>query len=405
MTDGWARDLLEQAGDTIAVGAPPTLDEPRRRRHRWPILAAAATVVVALGAAVVVGQLGQEPAPGTHRPLGLTQLDVPFTFGMTTEQATEAVKAAGFTPVVRLEANCLEVEGRVISVRAAEGGEAVVSVPDTDSGLCLSTDLHDRAVAWQLIDLATGRGPGPERDPDCCPQAVMSSLARAATQWAPAPGIMNVSPELIVRPVPRGFVLAIGETFNHHFRAYERATVTVRDGRVVGVRPGGTLVAEHDEPPVDPDPSVRSGESNADRDGVGRRFLDFALGRSDSLPVDTPVKLYLGNRLITTISADQAPDRTAWRVCASYGEGSCPFSAIETLARNGSHPLAWSNQPHRSDFCPDGLNPGPPHDTGGSYAVVLSIPEPQSCAQAFEVQVWVNDVAQIVAVNLLVGSP
>lgn len=405
MTENWARDLLSHAADTVPVGPPTTFDTGLVRHRRWPLVAAAASVILVVGLVVALDPGRQELLPrGPTQPNSLTQRDIPLTFGMTTQQATQAVQAAGFDPVVRMVANCTEVAGRVISVDAESVGSAVVRVGDSDTGFCLTDGLSERAVAWELIDQATGRGPGPDRSDRCCPQGIMKRLAVAATHWAPVDGIFNVPPELVVRSTQGGFQLEIGETINDRFRAYESVEVEVESGRVVSVRQLGIPHSQR-QGAAGRGTAVSSEEKAADPDGVGRRFLDFALGRTDGLPVDTPVTLYLGNRLLKTIPASDADDRAAWRLCATYGEGSCPFSALETLARNGDHPLAWSNDPHRGTFCPDGLAPGPPTDTGGTYAVVLSIPEPQSCAQAFEVQVWVNDVAQIVAVNLLLGSP
>jgi hypothetical protein len=48
----------------------------------------------------------------------------------------------------------------------------------------------------------------------------------------------------------------------------------------------------------------------SDPSGIGQRFVEFALGRSDTFPVDTPVRLYLGNayRRTLTLTSEQALD-------------------------------------------------------------------------------------------------
>ena len=72
-TDDQARRLLAAAAATIYVDetAPPTLTGlPETRPRRWPVLAAAAAVVVAIGAGYVVSQQlgdGPQPAPTVDR--------------------------------------------------------------------------------------------------------------------------------------------------------------------------------------------------------------------------------------------------------------------------------------------------------------------------------------------------
>ena len=414
MTETWTRDLLERAGETVPVGPPPTLQQPRPPRHRWPILAAAATVLVAVGAAILVGQLGPEPprtTPAVNKSLSFN--DLPLVFGMREAQAIHTVRAAGFRVTVRRELTCQEVPDRVISLTTPTAGRALLTVAGGAPAVAdCSTNLAARAIAWQIIDLATHRGPGPDLAPDadCCSTTLLRRIDDAATHFAPTDGAFNASPQLFVEePAVRGgptiINMAIGLRVNGRVWPSAHVQVLVGNGlfgpagKVLSLQKGSLPFTQEKARPGD------NGESASDPDGVGRRFLDFALGRVGSLPVDTPVRLYLGNRYLKTLEGPAVTDRSAWRLCATYGEGSCPFSAVQTLGSNGGHPLAWSNDPHSGNFCPDSLEPGPPTDTGGSYAVVLSIPEPQSCTQAFEVQVWVNDSAQIVAVNLLLGSP
>jgi hypothetical protein len=237
MNETLARDLLEQAGDSVHVGAPPAFGRQAPSRHRWPVLAAAATVLVALLAALVVGQMGQDASPPTvARPHSRAEL-IPLTFGMTTDQARSTLMAAGLRVTVRVEQTCSETEGRVIGTDPRLGrtptGAVTLIVSGPKDFICLNEPA--RSLAWQLIDLATGRGPGPDRTDDCCPAEVMHKLAAAATQWAPAPGVADIPPELVVTPTSRGFDLEIGETFNRHFRAYEHVNVTLQDLRVTGV--------------------------------------------------------------------------------------------------------------------------------------------------------------------------
>jgi len=68
----------------------------------------------------------------------------------------------------------------------------------------------------------------------------------------------------------------------------------------------------------------------------------------------------------------------------------------------------FKGKPAVTDFLPDGCvdeKTGEPTDTDGTAMVVLGEPEPLTCAQDFEVQIWSNDEGRITAVNLLFGSP
>jgi hypothetical protein len=77
-----------------------------------------------------------------------------------------------------------------------------------------------------------------------------------------------------------------------------------------------------------PAASVIGGDST----GFGHRFVDFALGRSTSFPVDTPVALYFGNVYRRTLSNKDAQNIRTWRTCAAYAGHRCPPSAVATIA-------------------------------------------------------------------------
>jgi len=134
---------------------------------------------------------------------------------------------------------------------------------------------------------------------------------------------------------------------------------------------------------------------------IASRFLAYARGQSDDLPVDTPVRLYLGNQYQKTIQPLR-DGRQSWEVCAAgYAERSCPMSAVEVLRSSEQMPTIT---PAASDTCFAAAG-NDPTDTGGSTVVVLAPLNPFSCADDYAVQIWSNDVGQITAVNLLLGSP
>lgn len=138
----------------------------------------------------------------------------------------------------------------------------------------------------------------------------------------------------------------------------------------------------------------------AQQAGIAVRFLAFARGESDDLPVDTPVRLYLGSRYRKTITPTELTDRSSWNMCAAYyAERSCPMSALTELRSLRHDPAMTSAVP---TSCLDSRTPT---GTGGSGFVVLTTSGRVGCMETVAVQIWTNDVAQITAVNLLLGSP
>lgn len=134
---------------------------------------------------------------------------------------------------------------------------------------------------------------------------------------------------------------------------------------------------------------------------IAARFLAYARGQADSISVDTPVRLYLGNQYKKTIRP-MSDGRRSWDVCTpGYAERSCPMSAVGVLRGFEYMPTIT---PAASDACFAAAG-SQPTDTGGSAMVALAPLNPVSCLDDYAVQIWSNDVGQITAVNLLLGSP
>jgi hypothetical protein len=137
-------------------------------------------------------------------------------------------------------------------------------------------------------------------------------------------------------------------------------------------------------------------------DGVAARFLAFARGEAEGIPADTPVRLYVGNRYKKTIASAALSDRRAWEVCTPSVQGSCrPVSALSVLRDIKQTPAMTADLPKA---CLATLAEEPT-DTGGYSVGALTHPDPTTCADQFAVQIWANDVGQITAVNLLLGTP
>ncbi len=141
---------------------------------------------------------------------------------------------------------------------------------------------------------------------------------------------------------------------------------------------------------------------------VGRLFERFARG-DDQLagpPVDTPVLLLLGGQPVKTISARDAMERSSWEgLCphpGGYAGRTCPFSFIEPIAEAIS-PVTISMEPAQHPCAHP--TPVTPAEVGGSRVVTL-VPDPKAdCTSYVGVELFVNDVGQIVAANVVWAEP
>ena len=88
---------------------------------------------------------------------------------------------------VRRQPTCREVPDRVMSLTMPTAGRALLTVA-AESALADCSGLVDRAIAWQIVDLATHRGPGPELSPDadCCSKTLLRRIADGDGRSRPA---------------------------------------------------------------------------------------------------------------------------------------------------------------------------------------------------------------------------
>jgi hypothetical protein len=138
--------------------------------------------------------------------------------------------------------------------------------------------------------------------------------------------------------------------------------------------------------------------------GVARRFLEFARGQLDGIPADTPVDLYIGGVFVKRISSEDQSQRDAWQACpdgGSYAGRTCPVSALTLLADHQGRIAFVASEPAHP--C---AHPVDPPDSLRPYQTVTLTPqEDQDCTSYFAVQLFVNDVSQIVAVNVVMSEP
>lgn len=185
-TEDDARRLLATAAATIEVDetAPMTLTGlPEPGHRRWPVLAAAAAVVLAIGGGyLVTQQLGDDPAP-EPAPAPAEQTDgepveqehvyaddeMPSLLGYTRDEATELLQLRGYTVETRKEHSCDQPAGYVLSSDPGPGTPLAEGDP---------------------VRLRVTGGPGPAvrcAEPENTWQQVFD-LARFARGLGPAPG-------------------------------------------------------------------------------------------------------------------------------------------------------------------------------------------------------------------------
>jgi hypothetical protein len=138
-----------------AVLGPPL----REGRRRWPVAAAFAASLVALG--LVVALTRPEPPPPDH----LEDDQVPSLFGFDGPAARSLLEQRGLD--VRLEPfrGC-EVMGRVVGSDPQPGttydaGDSITVYTSLPASVECLQNYTDRVLAWALLDFANGRGPAP----------------------------------------------------------------------------------------------------------------------------------------------------------------------------------------------------------------------------------------------------
>jgi hypothetical protein len=137
------------------------LGQPAGPTHRpWRGLLALAAVVAVVGGLVLVTR-PDEP------PLDHLRADqVPSLFGYDGARARRLLSDRGLDVTVQPFRSC-EVMDRVLNSDPPAGtpyqpGDRITVFTAIPQDIVCLTDYDDRATAWQLLDFANGRGPGPE---------------------------------------------------------------------------------------------------------------------------------------------------------------------------------------------------------------------------------------------------
>lgn len=140
---------------------------------------------------------------------------------------------------------------------------------------------------------------------------------------------------------------------------------------------------------------------------IGGLFVGFARGAEsgpDGIPADTPVQFYIGGRLAKVVRSTRLSDRHVWQGCPGeigYAGRDCPVSLLEPFVEYPGPIAMTTREPAHS--CVHGWKL--PADLGVYRSVTLTPDEDRDCTSYFAVELFVNDVHQIVAINLVMSEP
>jgi hypothetical protein len=141
---------------------------------------------------------------------------------------------------------------------------------------------------------------------------------------------------------------------------------------------------------------------------IADRFVDFARNAqaagATGLPADAPVDLFIGGRFVKRLTSEQQEHRRHWQGCPreiGYAGRSCPVSVLEPFLESPGAIARTSQEPRHACAHPRAL----PERLGAYRQVTLTADEMRGCASYFAIQLFVNDLGQIVAVNLVLSEP
>ena len=175
-----------------------------------------------------------------------------------------------------------------------------------------------------------------------------------------------------------------------------------------------TTSPETTSPSIEPEPtpsatrSLLAPPTDEDLTRVGQLFVRFARGDQPAgPPVDTPVLLLLGGQPVRTISAREALEPSSWEgLCPTGAQGyagrTCPFSVVAPLAQ-ATQPITFSMDPAQHSCAHP--TPVTPAEVGAARLVTVVPDATANCLDYVGVELYVNDVGQIVAANVVWAEP
>ena len=171
--------------------------------------------------------------------------------------------------------------------------------------------------------------------------------------------------------------------------------------------PAPTTVTVPSESP-EPNPTERTpAEPTAQQRAVAESFAAFA-GGGPPPAFATSVRLLLGSKPVATVTGNEAAEHSAWVLpCDVYAERVCPIDPLAPVATEKHLAITGTivREPSACHVLRGDLPADLTEPAALARSVSLSVPEPTSCIDAWELQLWLNDDGAILAANLLLGGP
>lgn len=253
------------------------------------------------------------------------------------------------------------------------------------AGLCrtvlVAFDEHDR-----ILDVAVGDDLLPRQGRQV-PADVVGNTVAYATERLEAQGL-NVEPVGRVDCQPESFVTAQQPVPGQDARAGTTVRIAYTTER---------------GPCVEDGLEIRTPAADA-----AEALLDFARGRDDLPPVADEIDLYVASEFQKHLSGQDAAEPENWRSGCGAGDTTinCLLNMLDIFDTDDvvvTEPFLREDSPcyvvHGE--LPDELTTPDALSRSASFGD----PEPATCADNWEAQVWLDEERRIFAVNLLQGNP
>ena len=151
---------------------PVTLRDDQGRRTRRPLILAAASVVLLVGAVGLAASVpwstpNSVPPVATDSSPGVVVTRVPSVFGYDGDAARTMLESSGLRVTEQVATSC-EVQGRALGTEPdtdepiRPGQQITLLVAQTSPEARCQRNDEARRQAWEFLDFANGRGPAPD---------------------------------------------------------------------------------------------------------------------------------------------------------------------------------------------------------------------------------------------------
>lgn len=413
-TEDHARALLAQAAATVEVdeSAPMSLTGlPEPRSRRWPVLAAVAAVLVAVGGGWLVAQQlgdnGGQPQPvvtPTPRPTEASDRNtMPGLIGLTRQEAVRLLQQQGLSVRVRRQQDGCNEPGIVT-------GSTPVVGSTLEPGQLVTVDVVVPQVvvdcvgepSWRTIWALLRSARGLEADVRLLdgvriPADVRDALADAlSAPWAgpgaPTVGVLWTYDDPVCTPdhVPG----------DDKLRIWVGAPIEGRDSCPVT----SVLLSFDDrgrlaQVELDDGPGLSTDElaSSMERLSSAQKFVSWARGTGPAPAFADRVRVMYrgGGAFGSTGWVDHPEYRGGYLGCSGVGFPACGLDPVAILFRYQGHVVATRGR----SVCADGGEVPKRFAEAPEDVVRLEEPEPASCAHTWAVELWIDADGVVYGVN------